>query len=157
MKAGNFGKITKAFMDYVENKTGMKITDDLIKKWKRESVDPMSGLDIINKYITETFGSGVATLVEDTFVKGEKYALWIDLYCSPFSAAKCHGKNPDCQGFKGGDFYVPFAKKYYPPLDGLEVGADGKRIITHHLQKYGIRRCRILFAHSPLGDKVKQR
>ena len=40
--------------------------------------------------------------------------------CSPFSAAKCHGKNPDGQGFKGGDFFAPCAKKYDPPLDGLD-------------------------------------
>jgi len=76
------------------------------------------------------------------------------LSCSPFSAAKWRGKNPDCQGFKGGDFSALFAEKYYPPLDGLEVGTDGKRITTHHLQKYGIMGCRILFTHSPLSDKA---
>jgi len=51
--------------------------------------------------------------------------------CSPFSAAKWHGKNPDCQGFKAGDFFAPFAKKYYPPLDGLEVGTDGGRLLPN--------------------------
>ena len=40
--------------------------------------------------------------------------------CSPFSAAKCHGKNPDGQGFKGGDFFAPCAEKYDPALDGLD-------------------------------------
>jgi len=30
--------------------------------------------------------------------KRRKY--WL-LSCSPFSAAKCHGKNPDCQGERG--------------------------------------------------------
>ena len=40
--------------------------------------------------------------------------------CSPFSAAKWRGKNPDGQGCKGGDFFAPFAKKYYPSLDGLD-------------------------------------
>ena len=42
------------------------------------------------------------------------------LSCSPFSAAKCHGKNPACQWFKGGDFFAPFAKKYYPSIDRLD-------------------------------------
>ena len=40
--------------------------------------------------------------------------------CSPFSAAKCHGKNPDGQGFKGGDFFAACAEKYDPALDGLD-------------------------------------
>jgi len=35
----------------------------------------------------------------------------IFLSCSPFSAAKWHGKNPDCQGFKGGDFFAAYKRK----------------------------------------------
>ena len=31
-----------------------------------------------------------------------------------------NGKNPDGQGFKSGDFFAPFAKKYYSSLDGLD-------------------------------------
>lgn len=31
------------------------------------------------------------------------------LSCFPFSAAKCHGKNPACQWFKGGDFPAAFS------------------------------------------------
>ena len=31
-----------------------------------------------------------------------------------------NGKNPDGQGFKNGDFFAPFAKKYYSSLDGLD-------------------------------------
>lgn len=37
-----------------------------------------------------------------------------------------NGKNSDSQGFKGGDFFALFAKKYYPSLDGLDSGTDGK-------------------------------
>jgi hypothetical protein len=35
----------------------------------------------------------------------------IFLSYSPFSAAKWHGKNPDCQGFKGGDFFAAYKRK----------------------------------------------
>ena len=31
-----------------------------------------------------------------------------------------NGKNPDGQGFKSGDFFAYFAKKYYSSLDGLD-------------------------------------
>jgi len=31
-----------------------------------------------------------------------------------------NGKNPDGQGFKSGDFFASFAKKYYSSLDGLD-------------------------------------
>jgi len=31
-----------------------------------------------------------------------------------------NGKNPDGQGFKSGDFFAPFAKKYSPSLDCLD-------------------------------------
>ena len=31
-----------------------------------------------------------------------------------------NGKNPDGQGFKSGDFFALFAKKYYSSLDGLD-------------------------------------
>ena len=43
-----------------------------------------------------------------------------------------NGKNPDGQGFKGGDFFASFAKKYYPSLDGLDRRNGAK--------------CRLLFA-----------
>ncbi|MDL2300700.1 hypothetical protein LJC01_03545 [Clostridiaceae bacterium OttesenSCG-928-D20] len=35
-------------------------------------------------------------------------------------------KMPYRQGFKGGDFFAPFAKKYYPSLDG-RARRSGKR------------------------------
>ena len=31
-----------------------------------------------------------------------------------------NGQNPDGQGFKSGDFFALFAKKYYSSLDGLD-------------------------------------
>ncbi|RKJ75331.1 hypothetical protein D7Y41_33360, partial [Anaerotruncus sp. 1XD22-93] len=31
-----------------------------------------------------------------------------------------NGKNPDGQGFKSGDFFAHFAKKYYSSLDSLD-------------------------------------
>ena len=37
-----------------------------------------------------------------------------------------NGKNPDGQGFKSGDFFAPFAKKYYSSLDGLD-SRNGRR------------------------------
>jgi len=37
-----------------------------------------------------------------------------DLSCSPFSAEKWHGKNPDGQGFKGGDFFAAYKRKNTP-------------------------------------------
>jgi len=38
------------------------------------------------------------------------------LSCSPFSAGPQDGKNPACQGFKGGDFFcgAPAAEKILP-------------------------------------------
>ena len=51
---------------------------------------------------------------------GQKRGAGFLKSCSPFSAAKCHGKNPDAQGDKGGDFFAPCAKKYDPTLDGLD-------------------------------------
>ena len=51
---------------------------------------------------------------------GRKRRAGLFLSCSPFSAAKCHGKNPACQWFKGGDFFASFAKKYYPSIDRLD-------------------------------------
>ena len=37
-----------------------------------------------------------------------------------FRRRNANGKNPDGQGFKSGDFFAPFAKKYYSSLDGLD-------------------------------------
>ncbi|MCX4300553.1 MAG: hypothetical protein OSJ73_26760, partial [Lachnospiraceae bacterium] len=37
-----------------------------------------------------------------------------------------NGKNPDGQGFKSGDFFALFAKKYYSSLDGLD-SRNGRR------------------------------
>lgn len=31
-----------------------------------------------------------------------------------------NGKNPDSQGFKSGDFFASFEKKYYSYLEGLD-------------------------------------
>ena len=36
-------------------------------------------------------------------------------------------KNPDGQGFKSGDFFASFAKKYYSSLDGLD-SQNGRRM-----------------------------
>ena len=38
-----------------------------------------------------------------------------------------NGKNPDGQDFKGGDFFAPFAKKYYSSLTVWIVGTDVER------------------------------
>ena len=48
-----------------------------------------------------------------------------------------NGKNPDGQGFKSGDFFAHFAKKYYSSLDGLDRrnGAKGILILAN---EYGI-------------------
>ena len=37
-----------------------------------------------------------------------------------FQQRNDNGKNPGGQGFKRGDFFARFAKKYYSPLDGLD-------------------------------------
>ena len=40
-----------------------------------------------------------------------------------------NGKNPDGQGFKSGDFFAPYAKKYYSSLDGLD-SRNGEMLIV---------------------------
>ena len=40
--------------------------------------------------------------------------------CSRFRRRNGNGKNPDGQGVKSGDFFAPFAKKYYSSLDRLD-------------------------------------
>ena len=41
-----------------------------------------------------------------------------------------NGKNPDGQGFKSGDFFALFAKKYYSPFDGLDSrNGDSTKIV----------------------------
>ena len=54
-----------------------------------------------------------------------------------FRRGNDNGKNPDSQGFKGGDFFALFAKKYYPPLDGLDR-RNGRKCRLPFLIGYGI-------------------
>ena len=62
------------------------------------------------------------------------------------------GKNPDGQGFKSGDFFAHFAKKYDSSLDGLDrrngtpIAYDREMCYTFNRQ-IGI--CRFIF-HQPL-------
>ena len=48
-----------------------------------------------------------------------------------------NGKNPDGQGFKSGDFFAHFAKKYYSPLDGLDSRNGTKCVLLSGIG-YGI-------------------
>ena len=50
-----------------------------------------------------------------------------------------NGKNPDGQGFKNGDFFAPFAKKYYSSLDDLD-SRNGRRtgIVFHNWVWYNL-------------------
>ena len=48
-----------------------------------------------------------------------------------------NGKNPDSQGFKSGDFFAHFAKKYYSSLDGLD-SRNGRRTGLHFIIGYDI-------------------
>ena len=48
-----------------------------------------------------------------------------------------NGKNPDGQGFKSGDFFALFAKKYYSSLDGLD-SRNGRRTGLLFVIGYGI-------------------
>ena len=48
-----------------------------------------------------------------------------------------NGKNPDGQGFKSGDFFAHFAKKYYSSLDGLD-SRNGRRTGLHFIIGYDI-------------------
>lgn len=40
------------------------------------------------------------------------------------AVAECHGKNPACQWFKGGEFFTSFAKNTTRPLIGWRGGTD---------------------------------
>ena len=51
-----------------------------------------------------------------------------------FGKRNATAKNPNGQGFKSGDFFAPFAKKYYSSLDGLDSRNGRRKFIAQHLQ-----------------------